>query len=168
MVQYVGMEEGYSLYIDIIEKKELKVVGLSWNGSYSQIKKIPGLFAELQMRFDEICYQAEEPIMIAPFHSRETELTYYVTIPVEKIEFIPEGMVGFTIPAKSYVTATHLGTPSEIDDTYSKMYAWMNEYGYEKDDRALSLEVYDRDFKRLKSAKKQLNFDIYIPVKQYK
>jgi AraC family transcriptional regulator len=160
-------KEGYSLYIDIIEKKEIKVVGIAWNGSYSQIKKIPALFSELQMRFDEILYQTDEPIMIAPFHSRETELTYYVTIPVEKIEFIPEGMVGFKIPAKNYVFATHFGTPGEIDQTYSQIYSWMKEYGYEKDFQALSLEVYDKDFKRLNSAKKQLNFDIYIPIKKY-
>jgi AraC family transcriptional regulator len=150
-----------------MEKKELKVVGIAWNGSYSRIKEIPGLFEKLQFRFDEVFYQSEEPIMIAPFHSRETELTYYVTIPVEKIDMIPEGMVGFTIPAKSYVLGTHFGTPAEIDQTYSKIYSWMKEYGYEKDQNALSLEVYDRDFKRLNSAKKQLNFDIYIPIKKY-
>lgn len=160
-------KEGYSLNIDVIKKREMKVVGIAWNGSYSQIKKIPGMFAELQMRYDEILYQTDEPILIAPFHSRETELTYYVTIPVEKIEFIPEDMVGFTIPARNYVTATHVGTPGEIDQTYSKIYTWMKEYGFEKDLRTLSLEVYNRDFKRLNSAKKQLSFDIYIPIKQY-
>jgi AraC family transcriptional regulator len=154
------------LYVQVIEKKEMKVVGIPWNGSYSQINKIPGLFAELQMRLDEVLDQTDEPVMIAPFHSRETELTYYVTTPVEKITFVPDGMVGFTIPAKNYVYATHNGTPGEIDHTYSKIYSWMKEYGYEKDHHALSLEVYDKDFKRLNLSKKQLSFDIYIPIKK--
>lgn len=92
--------------IQVVEKNELKVVGISWNGTYAETNTIPSLFTELEARLNEVAYQTKEPILIAPFHSRETEFTYYVTTPVEKIENIPEGMVGFTIPRKNYVCAT--------------------------------------------------------------
>lgn len=153
--------------IQVVEKEEMKVVGISWNGTYSQINTLPNLFKEMINRLEEISYQTKEPVLIAPFHSRETELTYYVTAPVEKIEEIPEGMVGFTIPSKNYVFATHIGSQEEVEDTYKKIYSWMGEYGYEQDHNALSIEVYKEEHDHLNSTG-ELHFDIYLPVKTYK
>ncbi|MBT2727883.1 GyrI-like domain-containing protein [Bacillus sp. ISL-75] len=153
--------------IQVIEKEEMKVVGISWNGTYSQISKLPRLFQEMVNRLEEVSYQTKEPVLIAPFHSRETEFTYYVTTPVEKIDEIPEGMVGFTIPSKNYVFATHKGRQEEVENTYQQIYAWMKEYGYEQDHNALSIEVYKEEHNHL-YASGELHFDIYLPVKTYK
>jgi AraC family transcriptional regulator len=154
--------------IQVIEKEEMKVVGISWNGTYSQISNLPRLFQEMVNRLEEVSYQTKEPVLIAPFHSRETEFTYYVTTPVEKIDEIPEGMVGFTIPSKNYVFATHKGRQEEeVENTYQQIYAWMKEYGYEQDTNALSIEVYKEEHKHL-YASGELHFDIYLPVKTYK
>ncbi|MFL6562597.1 MAG: GyrI-like domain-containing protein, partial [Bacillus sp. (in: firmicutes)] len=136
-------------------------------GSYSQISTIPNLFNTMLNRLEEVSYQTKEPVLIAPFHSRETEFTYYVTTPVEKIEEIPEGMVGFTIPSKNYVFATHIGSHEEVEHTYKQIYSWMREYGYEQDQNALSIEVYKEEHKHL-NASGDLHFDIYLPVKTYK
>ena len=135
--------------IQVIEKEEMKVVGISWNGTYSQISALPRLFQEMVNRLEEVSYQTKEPVLIAPFHSRETEFTYYVTTPVEKIDEIPEGMVGFTIPSKNYVFATHKGRQEEVENKYQQIYAWMKEYGYEQDHNALSIEVYKDEHKHL-------------------
>lgn len=153
--------------IQVIEKEEMKVVGISWNGTYSQISTLPRLFQEMVNRLEEVSYQTKEPVLIAPFHSRETEFTYYVTTPVEKIDEIPDGMVGFTIPSKNYVFATHKGKQEEVENTYQQIYAWMKEYGYEQDHNALSIEVYKEEHKHL-YASGELHFDIYLPVKTYK
>ncbi|WP_251551825.1 GyrI-like domain-containing protein [Neobacillus muris] len=151
--------------IKVIEKDSMKVVGISWNGCYSQTKSIPSLFKVMEEREKEIAFRLEEPVLIAPFHSRETEFTYYVTTPVEKLENIPEGMVGFTIPRKNYVHTTHIGKPEDIQSTYLQLITWMNEYGYDQDHQALCLEIYknksqDRDG--------NLYLEIYLPVKTYK
>ncbi|MFP5106042.1 GyrI-like domain-containing protein [Neobacillus sp. C211] len=153
--------------IQVIEKEEMKVVGISWNGTYSQINTLPRLFQEMVNRLEEVSYQTKEPVLIAPFHSRETEFTYYVTTPVEKIDEIPDGMVGFTIPSKNYVFATHKGKQEEVENTYQQIYAWMKEYGYEQDHNALSIEVYKEEHKHLYTSG-ELHFDIYLPVKTYK
>ncbi|MBT2696389.1 GyrI-like domain-containing protein [Bacillus sp. ISL-40] len=153
--------------IQVIEKEEMKVVGISWNGTYSQISTLPRLFQEMVNRLEEVSYQTKEPVLIAPFHSRETEFTYYVTTPVEKIDEIPDGMVGFTIPSKNYVFSTHKGKQEEVEITYQQIYAWMKEYGYEQDHNALSIEVYKEENKHL-YASGELHFDIYLPVKTYK
>ncbi|MFL6558361.1 MAG: GyrI-like domain-containing protein [Bacillus sp. (in: firmicutes)] len=153
--------------IQIVEKEEMKVVGISWNGNYSQISTLPNLFKEMLNRLEEVSYQTNEPVLIAPFHSRETEFTYYVTTPVEKIEEIPDGMVGFTIPSKNYVFATHIGRIDEVQNTYQRIYSLMKEYGYEQDHNALSIEVYKEEHNHL-NANGELHFDIYLPVKIYK
>jgi AraC family transcriptional regulator len=153
--------------IQVVEKEEIKVVGISWNGTYSQTSTIPQLFEEMEARLQEIAYQTNESVLIAPFHSRETEFTYYVTTPVERIDDIPEGMVGFTIPSKNYVFATHRGRPDEVENTYHQMFEWMKEYGYEQDLQALNIEIYkekDRDL----FASGDLHYEIYLPVKSYK
>ncbi|GHH96821.1 GyrI-like domain-containing protein [Neobacillus kokaensis] len=153
--------------IKVVEKEEIKVVGISWNGSYSQTDKIPSLFQLLEERIEEVPLQTKEPVLIAPFHSRESEFTYYVTTPVEEVEEIPDGMVGFSIPRKHYVCTTHKGSPEEVENTYRRLLAWMEEYGYEQDHQALSLEIYKEEHKQ-QNAAGNLHFEIYLPVKTYK
>ncbi|MBL4952887.1 GyrI-like domain-containing protein [Neobacillus sp. OS1-32] len=148
----------------IVEKEELKVVGISWNGTYSQAKIIPRLFDIMEKRLEEVPFQTKDPVLIAPFHSRESEFTYYVTTPVEEVKEVPEGMVGFSIPRKYYVRTTHLGGPEEVENTYLRLFNWMEEYGYEQDHQALSLEI----FPKQQNAAGNLQFEIYLPIKMYK
>ncbi|MEC1521188.1 GyrI-like domain-containing protein [Neobacillus niacini] len=150
--------------IQVLEKEEMKVVGISWSGTYSQLNTIPELFDAMKERIDEVPNQTNTSILIAPFHSRETELTYYVTTPVEKLENVPEGMVGFTIPRKNYVCTLHKGSLSEVENTYRETLIWMQEYGYELDDHALSLEVYKQ--KDLAN-EEEIQIELYLPVKTY-
>ena len=151
--------------IQVLEKDEIKVVGISRNGTYSQLDTIPNLFDELKERLIEVPNQTNDSILIAPFHSRETEFTYYVTTPVENLEHVPEGMVGFTIPRKNYVCTSHKGSLEEVENTYRQMLVWMQEYGYDLDDHALSLEI-------LKGnnidKEDNMQFELYLPVKSYK
>jgi predicted transcriptional regulator YdeE len=150
-----------------MEREELKVVGFAWNGTYSQMNEIVNQFARLKQRFNEVLYQKNHNIFIAPFHGRETELTYYITVPVEEITIVPEGMVGFTIPEKNYVFCIHNGTAAEIDLTYKRINDWMDEYGYEQDYQALSLEVYQTSSLESHFSNDQIQFEIYVPVKKY-
>lgn len=153
--------------IQVVEKDSMKVVGISWNGCYSQTNTIPTLFKMMEQRLEELPYKTNEPVLVAPFHSRETEFTYYVTAPVEKIAEVPEGMVGFTIPRKNYVFTTHLGKKEEVEHTYRKLMTWMEEYGYEHDHSALSLEIYKQEH-QTDHTNESLQFDIYLPVRVYK
>jgi AraC family transcriptional regulator len=155
------------LDIRVIEREEMKVVGIPWNGPYSQMDQIPFLFARMKKRSNEVLDQKNHNIFIAPFHGRETELTYYVTVPVEEITYIPEGMIGFTIPEKNYVFCIHNGKAAEIEDTYRRIEAWMEEYGYEQDHQALSLEVYKSTINEVDFSDELIKFEIYIPVKKY-
>lgn len=153
--------------IRVIEREEMKVIGIAWNGNYSQLDQIPQLFEQMKERNEEILFKKNSNILISPFHRRETELTYYVTIPVEVINFIPEGMTGFTIPEKNYVFCIHKGTAAEIERTYRKIEAWMEEYGYEQDHQALSIELYNLNIEENDHAGDLVQFEIYVPVKRY-
>ncbi|MEH7120890.1 GyrI-like domain-containing protein [Neobacillus vireti] len=153
--------------ISVIEKEELKVVGIPWTGTYEELDTIPTLFEKLEERLEEVCCQTNDPVMIAPFHGRETEFTYYVTKPVEKIENVPEGMVGFSIPSKNYVCTTHKGSLEEVENTYQHLQTWMKEYGYEQDHFALGLEIFKKEHKQ-QNTNGDLHFEIYLPLKTYK
>ncbi|MCM3726901.1 GyrI-like domain-containing protein [Neobacillus cucumis] len=153
--------------IRVIEKEEIKVVGIAWTGTYSEVKTIPNLFNKMEDRLEEVSCLTNEPVVIAPFHSRETEFTYYVTKPVRKIENVPEGMVGFSIPRKNYVCTTHKGSLEEVENTYQQMFNWMKEYGYEQDYHALGLEIFKEEHKQ-QNMSGDLYFDIYLPVRTYK
>jgi AraC family transcriptional regulator len=155
------------LNIRVIEREEMKVVGIPWNGSYTELDQIPKLFTMMKNRFDEVNCKKNDNIFISPYHGRETELTYYVTVPVEDFNYVPEGMVAFTIPEKSYVFCIHNGSAAEIEHTYGKIQDWMHEYGYEQDFQALSLEVYKTTFNEEHFYHDQIQFEIYIPVKKY-
>ncbi|MFZ7943483.1 MULTISPECIES: GyrI-like domain-containing protein [Bacillaceae] len=153
--------------IQVIKREETKVVGISWNGTYSEMSTIPELFTKMRERLNEVSHQTREPFLIAPFHSRETEFTYYVTKPVEKLDEIPEGMIGFTIPGKNYVNTVHKGSLENVLETYNRLFAWMEEYGYERDHYALCLEIFKEEHK-LQNGLDDLHFEIYVPVKTYK
>jgi predicted transcriptional regulator YdeE len=152
------------LDIQVLEKEEMKVVGISWSGTYSQMNIIPELFDVMKERIDEVPNQTNNSILIAPFHSRETEFTYYVTTLVERLENVPEGMVGFTIPRKNYVCTSHKGSLEEVENTYRKTLVWMQEYGYDLDDRALSLEIFKQNAINNDG---NIQLDLYLPVKTY-
>jgi predicted transcriptional regulator YdeE len=153
------------LEIQVLEKEEIKVIGISGSGTYSQMDNIPELFNEMKGRLEEVPNQTNDAIVIAPFHSRETEFTYYVTTPVEKVENVPDGMVGFTIPRKNYVYSSFNGSLEELESTYRQMLVWMQEYGYELDNHALSLKVFkENEF----ISKGSMHFELYLPVKSYK
>lgn len=158
---------GISLDIRVIKKEAFQVVGIPWNGTLAQREHIQRLFTEMEHRVDEVLCPAEDSVWIAPYHSRETEITYYVTIPVEKIVDVPNGMVGFTIPEKSYLFGNYRGSAADVNDTYINMFAWMREYGYEQDYQALCLEIYQQDFTHKDNKEDGLQVDIYLPIKQY-
>ena len=154
--------------IMVIEKEEIKVVGIPWTGTYAEVNKtIPSLFNKMEERLEEVSCLTNEPVVIAPFHNRETDLTYYVTKPVGNIESVPEGMVGFSIPRKNYACITHKGSLAEVKNTYRKLFTWMKEYGYEQDYHALGLEIYKEEDKQ-QNTSGELNFEIYLPVRSYK
>lgn len=151
--------------IQVLEKEEIKVVGISRSGTYSQMSNIPDLFDELKERLEEVPNQTNDAVLIAPFHSRETEFTCYIATPVEKVENVPPGMVGFTIPRKNYVCSSHKGSLEELENTYREMLVWMEEYGYDLDGNALSLEVLKQESF---DNEDRLHFELYLPVKSYK
>lgn len=151
--------------IQVLEKDEIKVVGISRSGTYSQMFNIPDLFDEMKVRLEEVPNQTNDSILIAPFHSRETEFTFYVTTPVEKVEDVPEGMIGFTIPRKNYVCTSLKGSFEDLEHTYRQMLVWMQEYGYDLDENALSLKVLNQG---QQDSEGSMDFELYLPVKCYK
>lgn len=153
--------------IRVVDKAGFQVVGMSWSGPYSQMEQIPRLFSEFRLRVDEILYPTGDDVIIALFHCRETDLTYYVAAPVVQIAEVPDGMTGFLVPEKSYVFACHNGPKVKLEETYIKMSEWMKEYGYEQDQFALGIEIHPITVLNKRNTSEPMQIDIYLPIKKY-
>jgi len=150
--------------IQVVTLENLYVVGFAWSGPYANSSEIPLLFSQFEQRLAEIEAPVTTEWIYAPFHSRETEFTYYVTLAVDELRTRPSGMTGFQIPGKSYAKATHQGPAAEVTATYRTMFSWIKENGYRQNPSALTIERYDRS--RDNASKEYLQYDIYLPLQK--
>lgn len=89
--------------------------------------------------------------------------TEYVAVEVESFE----RMVGFTIPPRTYARFTHVGPISQVRDTYTRLFLWLDKQGLAVDETALRMERYDeRCIPSVHAASRPENaFDNFIPLR---
>ena len=96
----------------------------------------------------------------------DSEFTAVVSIPVSKVDRIPEGMVHRTIPAGEYAVFTHRG--KFIDGNLTKSYEYI--YGTWLPRASIKIvgkvdfELYDERFKGVDNDDTEI--DIYIPIQR--
>ncbi|ASS74233.1 hypothetical protein CIG75_04035 [Tumebacillus algifaecis] len=150
----------------VVTKNSMKLVGIAWSGAYADAKEIPALWIDFVARAEEISERVSPEAFISPCHGRQTEFTCYLTAEVADFTTFPEGMKGITIPAQTYVQITHRGPMTAVEATYTRLYRWIEENGYQPNRAELWLEVYDE---RYNSAKHDPNraeneYDIFMPI----
>ncbi|KIO64196.1 hypothetical protein B4064_2811 [Caldibacillus thermoamylovorans] len=150
--------------IKVIKEEPKILIGISWSGSFSQSYMIPSLFEDFEKRIEEISNKVKEEAIICPFHDRKTDFTYYVTHEVTHIEHIPNGMISLQLPEQKYVKAAHNGKTEDIDNTYIKIFNWMNQNHLKKDYQSLSIEKYLKKDEAINRAKDYKKFEIYVPI----
>lgn len=97
----------------------------------------------------------------------ETQQGQLACIEVEKFDDVPPGMVGITVPGRTYAVFTHKGRvfPNQLRQTYGHIYGeWLPRSGYETDG-GFDFELYDEErFKAPDDPESET--DIYIPVRR--
>ncbi|WP_102028797.1 GyrI-like domain-containing protein [Salirhabdus sp. Marseille-P4669] len=83
---------------------------------------------ELENRKDEIKHVKDKEILISPHMCNEIFATYFACLEVKKMEDVPKGMIGFTLPVTRYAKISC--SNQTIGEGYTKLVAWMNEKGY--------------------------------------
>ncbi|ARU59863.1 hypothetical protein CBW65_01425 [Tumebacillus avium] len=152
-----------------IEQQEKMFIGMKFAGPFHVLPvEMPKLWKEFLSRVAEIPHAIEGvyyDISDEDFtHHIHTE---YIAVEVERFETIPYGMLAFTIPARRFLTVTHQGPMSKVPDTYTQLFGWMKENGYELDLSTFRIERYDHRF--LSSvddpAREENAYEIMIPIK---
>ncbi len=135
------------------EKNNFIVIPQLWQKYMPRKSEIKNVTSQTDLG---VCYEVP-----ASERSRPDECYYMACTEVTSLEDIPEGMVGFTIPAGQYAVFTHIGALEKFEFTLNYIYgSWLPKSG-KKLRHAPDLELYDQRFK-LNSDKSEI--DIYIPI----
>ncbi len=151
---------------ELVERPAFHVVGMTGRFTPAQIPEIPALWSRFVPRMGTIpgmkgwcCYGACRP-------DEEGErgppaLEYTACVEVDSLDRIPDGMVGFTIPAATYARFTHQGHIKTIGATFDAIFQeWLPKSGLVPTD-GYEFEYYDD---RWDPATELGDVDIFIPV----
>lgn len=111
------MDEGV---VQVLELPEMKLIGLSITSSFvgHEPERVEAMKREFNSRKDEISNIIHPERYLSPHFTSENLFTYMICMEVEELTNVPEGMLGFTIPAHRYVQVKSKGDPYEILHTY--------------------------------------------------
>lgn len=131
------------LQCDLISREAMSVVGMSFAGPFPQ--SFPASAVDVQRRFWnrrlEVLHRAPGDILLSPYAtSNECFVTYFAACQVDRIESVPDGMVGFTIPAHTY--ARVICTNRTIGEGYGQLERFMKENGHVSLRNACAIEVF--------------------------
>lgn len=128
----------------IVIKPALQLVGISYCGPYSSFPdEAIRLQTEFLARKHELNDNVKSTVLYSPYFGNEAFATYWACYEVHHLEEIPEGMVQLTIPAHRYAMVA--SSNKRIGEGYEQLHAWMNEEGLQKDEQAVSLELFYSD-----------------------
>ncbi|MGZ4031605.1 MAG: AraC family transcriptional regulator [Tumebacillaceae bacterium] len=146
---------GILVEANIVNKPEFYVIGLeipamSIACAEDMVKnneQIPELWEQFNPRVGEIKNRTD----LSTFYgvcipADDAKFSYMAAVEVSSLEEVPDGMIGYTIPAQQYAVFTHRGPVWTIQDTMQQIYgSWLPQTGYEFA-KAPDLEVYGEKF----------------------
>ncbi len=160
----------------IRRQRELKVIGLGTRfvsilaPDAGDATVVPRLWDALMQRVQEIPgaheYSSVGLCMALPEHSEKAhprELYYVAGIEVDRLDDIPEGMLGHVVPEANYAVFTHRGPISRLAETYHHIYdTWIPSSDRELDQSDHpTVEWYDE---RFDPASETSEMEIWIPL----
>ncbi|MGZ9583743.1 GyrI-like domain-containing protein [Paenibacillus marinisediminis] len=141
--------------VEIIHFQEKKFIGIPVTSSFQahspkRIEETKELFLSRKNEIKNVINPNE---YVCPHFASEVLFTYLFCMEVSDLVDIPEGMIGFVVPAHTYAKIRSENDPYEVLHTYLK------NNGLENNSRAIALEVYqfeDPEWPR--------KVDVYIPI----
>lgn len=89
--------------------------------------------------------------------------TYFYCLQVSELSDIPEGMMGFSIPAATYAAVHYEGPHPMGPDPYETLAKYRSENGIEAQSNAMVLERYRFEHQNLPEGR--IKFDVYGAIK---
>jgi predicted transcriptional regulator YdeE len=144
----------------IVSKPALHLAGISYCGPYSSFPdEAIRLQTEFLKRKHELNDAAKSTVLYSPYFGNEVFATYWACYEVQHQEELPPGMVQFTIPEHRYAMVAC--SNKRIGEGYEQLHTWINEMRLEKQENAVSLEVFYIDEHHLEEEPVEL----LIPLK---
>lgn len=150
------MNNGKSEPVEIAETGELHMVGIPVTALFQHQGPNPAIEAAKQQflaRKHEIAGQLHPDRYVCPHFASEVMFTYWFCMEVEELRDIPDGMLGFTIPAHRYVKGR------SAQDPYELLHGYLREHGLRNHPKALAMEIY-----RFDNPQWPAEVDVYIPI----
>ncbi len=148
-------------------KPSVRLMGVEFKAPFTAVymanSVIPGLWAELRARMEEIEGAVRPERLIGAVRSRSVAYHYVAGAEVVSFGRIPEGMTAITIPAGAYAVYSHQGLyrREERDQTYFRALERLRGQGMDHEPDAYGLEI----FTSYAHAKEDRECEIYIPLK---
>jgi|GEM_PF-1114785 len=170
------VQEPFRIEGTIIEWPAFAVAGYEIRAPYSARGEfevlVPRLWFQLLNQAERIPHRIEPMGKLGLCLLGEKEMIYYVTVEVraELVQLaangmvtLPEGMMVWTIPARTYALFTHRGSAERVsvDETHYGIRRWLAREGWERDIEAPWVERFDERFNPTAADNA---FDIFIPV----
>ena len=142
--------------IEIITLEEKHFVGVAVTNAFQKIsresiKEANQIFLD---RMSEIKGVLNPLEYVCPHFANDILFTYIYCLEVGRVENVPKGMVGFTVPSQRYAKIR-----SKDQDPYTLIHSFLKEKSMAKNLRSLALEVF-----RFGEEQHTNNADIYVPI----
>ena len=113
-----------------ITTREVQLVGQSITANFPQSFPDAAILIQKQFkdRRDEIAKAVDREVLFSPYMCNGIFATYFACLEVEELNSVPEGMIGFKLPAMEYAKVNC--TNKSIGEGYTKIFEWMKENGY--------------------------------------
>lgn len=131
----------------IIEKSEIKVVGINYPDAEQQYDLIVYQWIALSAKSHQIKHKVNPHILYGVWHRENKSAndlpSYLVGFEVSQFEEIPEGMMGITVPASRYGMMVQKGYLN-YGKSYGQLMKWIKESELEfRKPWTATLEIYD-------------------------
>ncbi|MDQ0899647.1 GyrI-like domain-containing protein [Paenibacillus sp. V4I7] len=143
-------------------RREYQLVGQSLTANFP--KGFPDAALQIQSQFaerrHEITNAKDQEILFSPYMCNGIFATYFACLEVDDLTVIPEGMIGFKLPAVNFAKINC--TTKTIGEAYSRIFEWMKENGYQQKflDQSCPIEIY-----YFEENVEEENVEILIPIK---
>jgi AraC family transcriptional regulator len=148
---------------EITKRSAFCVVGIKYRGK-NEKQEIPQLWGQYGTRWKEIKHIVNQDVaygVMDHYDPDSGEFDYVAAMEVGELEDIPEGMVGWEIPAQTY--AIFPCTLPRIKEVYDfALHSWLPESAYEHTG-GVEFELYDENFDPQDPSSE---FYYYMPVKE--
>lgn len=110
--------------------REYSLVGQSITANFPS--GFPDAALKVQLEFverrNEIVNAKDKEVLLSPYMCNDIIATYFACLEVSDLTDIPDGMIGFTLPAQTYAKINC--TNKSIGEAYDRIFKWMHEKGY--------------------------------------